>query len=414
MTADHGDNAGPGAGPGRFQHHSDSENRFDIVVRGYDRRQVDEHLANLERTIARQRTDIEQARNHRGDERARAFNAGTGAGRPGDGGGQAGGPGGLTPEMIGAFTTRLQSILQAAEDEAEEVRANARNAVRAEEEASRARLGDMERRREGVVRDLTRVRSQLDGLLSQVASDSGAAKAASAGPKSPQPVAQAPKTPPGGNSMQRGDKAPAGARPEHGGPGGPGGRPDQGRQEPAGRPDQGGRPEQMARPEPMPRAAEAGSRLENAPRGGPLPVADNTRKPSPRPEEAARPAPRPSPAPAQGGSVPAGSSSASTPQNQSNGAPAAAGSSPPAGQAGTPHSGAPSPKPRPSPSPRPRPTPAAAPAQSAAPAQGAGQPAGTRQAEQQPARNGAVNRESSSGQGREDDGGRSAFGTGAR
>ena len=289
MTADHGDNAGPGAGPGRFQHHSDGENRFDIVVRGYDRRQVDEHLANLERTIARQRTDIEQARNHRGDDRARAFNAGTGAGRPGDGGGQAGGPGGLTPEMIGAFTTRLQSILQAAEDEAEEVRANARNAVRAEEEASRARLADMERRREGVVRDLTRVRSQLDGLLSQVASDSGAAKGASAGPKSPQLGAQAPKTPPGGNSMQRGDKAPAGARPEHGGPGGPGGRPDQGRQEPAGRPDQGrqesagrpdqgGRPEQMARPEPMPRAAEAGSRLENAPRVGPLPWSRSGRR----------------------------------------------------------------------------------------------------------------------------------------
>jgi len=44
---------------------------------------------------------------------------------------------GLTPEMISAFTTRLQSILQAAEEEAEEVRTNARNYARKEEEAGR-------------------------------------------------------------------------------------------------------------------------------------------------------------------------------------------------------------------------------------------------------------------------------------
>ena len=47
MTADVG---GPGAP------------RFDVVLRGYDRKQVDEHVARLQRVLGRMRADLETAR----------------------------------------------------------------------------------------------------------------------------------------------------------------------------------------------------------------------------------------------------------------------------------------------------------------------------------------------------------------
>src|SRR5919205_572003 len=101
MTADHGDTAVPG------RHGTEGENsapRFDVVVRGYDRRQVDEHIASLERTLARQRAELEQARENAAD-RSR------GAGLFASGDRQsADSAGGLSPDMISAFTGRLQSI----------------------------------------------------------------------------------------------------------------------------------------------------------------------------------------------------------------------------------------------------------------------------------------------------------------
>ena len=36
--------------------------RFDVVLRGYDRRQVDEHVARLDRVVARMRADLDAAR----------------------------------------------------------------------------------------------------------------------------------------------------------------------------------------------------------------------------------------------------------------------------------------------------------------------------------------------------------------
>src|SRR3954454_422570 len=36
--------------------------RFDVVLRGYDRRQVDEHLSRLNRVLARMRGELEAAR----------------------------------------------------------------------------------------------------------------------------------------------------------------------------------------------------------------------------------------------------------------------------------------------------------------------------------------------------------------
>ena len=36
--------------------------RFDVVLRGYDRRQVDEHVDRLQRVLARMRADLDVAR----------------------------------------------------------------------------------------------------------------------------------------------------------------------------------------------------------------------------------------------------------------------------------------------------------------------------------------------------------------
>ena len=287
MSADHGDNAGPG------RPLSDGEPgapRFDVVVRGYDRRQVDEHIAGLERTISRQRTDLDQPRNGSAGPRA---DSRSGAGLFGPTG-RAGSPaadaaGGLTPEMISAFTTRLQSILQAAEEEAEEVRSNARTFARKEEDAGRARLAELDRRRESMLADLSRVRSQLDGLLNT------ATKEPSIGAGLPPATA----TPPDGMSL-RGDK--------------------------------GGPTSTRRADQPAPRM------------GGPVTVSDTGRNRvvGPHPDGQGRGLPNRAP-------VPGGQSSPVGPQAQGQG-----GGVPGAPGQNGPGSSAPSPKPRPTPSPRPR------------------------------------------------------------
>lgn len=161
--------------------------RFDVVLRGYDRRQVDEHVARLQRVLGRMRADLDAAR-------SQPFPAVRPQGMP------PGGfpppmpqnerprptprprPGGLpapegSPDMIGTFTDRMQSILQAAEEEAEEIRGAARVAAQREVEAARAaarhdnetaraELADLVRQRDEVVAELTRMRGQLEGLLS--------------------------------------------------------------------------------------------------------------------------------------------------------------------------------------------------------------------------------------------------------
>src|SRR3954469_10325353 len=99
--------------------------RFDVVLRGYDRRQVDEHVARLQRAVARMRADLELARSQpipvvSSPSRGPPGPAPPGARprptpRPRPGGPM---PHGESPDMIGNFTDRMQSILQAAEEEA--------------------------------------------------------------------------------------------------------------------------------------------------------------------------------------------------------------------------------------------------------------------------------------------------------
>ncbi|GAA2888898.1 hypothetical protein GCM10010472_54130 [Pseudonocardia halophobica] len=163
--------------------------RFDVVLRGYDRRQVDEHVARLQRVLARMRADLDAARSHPFPAVGPQPGMGPGPRPMGPGGPmgpQPGPPPGArprptprprpggpeSPDMIGSFTDRMQSILQAAEEEAEEIRTSARREARAETESlrkeqenARTELAELSRQRDAVVAELTRLRGQLEGLL---------------------------------------------------------------------------------------------------------------------------------------------------------------------------------------------------------------------------------------------------------
>ena len=153
--------------------------RFDVVLRGYDRRQVDEHLSRLQRLMGRMRSDLDAARTQQAPPIGPPTPAGgrprpTPRPRP-DGSPPTGGN-----DVVGTFTDRMHAILQAAEEEAAEIRNKARTAARAdeewaaalraatraEEEAARKTVADLVRQRDAVLAELTRVRGQLEGLLS--------------------------------------------------------------------------------------------------------------------------------------------------------------------------------------------------------------------------------------------------------
>jgi syndecan 1 len=149
---------------------------FDVVLRGYDRRQVDEHVAGLRRMNAQLRAQLAVR------ERRRATAPGTPPsgieGRLSDTisesrRSQAPGPqeasadessGG--PDMVGAFNDRLRGILQAAEQEAQLVRSKAAESLLAEHAESRAALADLRSQRDAVVDELVRLRGWLDEVVS--------------------------------------------------------------------------------------------------------------------------------------------------------------------------------------------------------------------------------------------------------
>ena len=116
--------------------------RFDVVLRGYDRRQVDEHVERLQRVFARMRADLDATRSQ---SPAAAGPVPRIAPRP-----RSGVPEG---DQIGGFTDRMQSILAEAEAEAAEIRRNAQQAARAETEGVRAQLADLIRQRDAVLAD---------------------------------------------------------------------------------------------------------------------------------------------------------------------------------------------------------------------------------------------------------------------
>jgi syndecan 1 len=102
--------------------------RFNVVFRGYDRQQVDEHLSRLQRRFNAMRTGLDSARRQ-----AVPAPPGMRGARPRP---QPDGPplGGDGPDVVGAFIAHMQAIIQAAEKEAGEIRGKAQAAARAEEE----------------------------------------------------------------------------------------------------------------------------------------------------------------------------------------------------------------------------------------------------------------------------------------
>lgn len=131
--------------------------RFDVVLRGYDRRQVDEHVARLQRVLARMRDDIEAGRS-RPDP---VVPGPPGPARPTPRPRPTQQPSAASPDMIGNFSDRMQSILAGAEEEAAEIRKKAL----ADRDAARAELAALARQRDAVLTDLNRMRGQLEGML---------------------------------------------------------------------------------------------------------------------------------------------------------------------------------------------------------------------------------------------------------
>ena len=82
--------------------------RFDVVLRGYDRRQVDEHLSRLQRLMGRMRGDLDTARSQLGPAPAGGRRRPTPRPRP-DGSPPTG-----TNDVVGTFTDRMDAILQSA------------------------------------------------------------------------------------------------------------------------------------------------------------------------------------------------------------------------------------------------------------------------------------------------------------
>lgn len=203
--------------------------RFDVVLRGYDRRQVDEHVARLQRVLARMRVDLDAARSQPIPMVGSAPTShGQPAPRPRPG---LPPPTSESPDMIGSFTDRMQRILQAAEEEAAEIR----NRARFDGGELRAQLADLVRQRDAVLAELTRMRGQLEGLLA-------------APTTRVTPVSRRDGAPPTAQPRNAGAAPPQRAQP---GPGSPGATQD------AGRPTGPGRRGSGVPSGPAPRAAGA-------------------------------------------------------------------------------------------------------------------------------------------------------------
>jgi syndecan 1 len=181
FVADEVDGVTPSGGPATPADPSDepvSVPRFNVVLRGYDRRQVDEHLSRLHHRFNVLRRRLDSARS----QAVRASPGVPGARphptlqpRPKDMP-----TGGDRPDVVGAFIDRLQAIVRAAEKEAGEIRGKAQAAVRAEEERAaaaratacaaeetvRTSLAELVHQRDAVLSDLARVRGQVEALRS--------------------------------------------------------------------------------------------------------------------------------------------------------------------------------------------------------------------------------------------------------
>jgi len=177
---------------------------FDVVLRGYDRRQVDEHVAGLRRMNAQLRAQLAvRERRRAGASTGQSLEGALSDTIPearrtptpdGHGGGDEGATGG--PDMVGAFNDRLRGILQAAEQEAQLVRSKAAESLLAEHAESRAALAELRAQRDAVVDELVRLRGRLDEIVSGPARPSSSPPAPP-GPPRPAGPWRGPGRPPG-------------------------------------------------------------------------------------------------------------------------------------------------------------------------------------------------------------------------
>lgn len=217
---------------------------FDVVLRGYDRRQVDEQVAGLRRMVAQLRAQL-AVRQRRTSSGATGLAAETipEARPPSEHGDPTASGRGDGADMVGAFNDRLQGILRAAEQEAQLVRSRAAESLLAEHSESRAALADLRAQRDAVFDDLVRLRGWLDELVT---------------------TAGRPGSPPPGPTGPSGPLLPPGAHGPAGVPGQPpGGRPGPWARPGAATPGYG--PPPRPRPRPTPRPGPPGDGAADAP-----------------------------------------------------------------------------------------------------------------------------------------------------
>jgi len=181
---------------------SSQEPHFDVVLRGYDRRQVDEHVSGLRRMNAQLRAQLAvRERRRAGSSTGQALEGALSDTIPEArrsptpdrrGGADEGATGG--PDMVGAFNDRLRGILQAAEQEAQLVRSKAAESLLAEHAESRAALAELRAQRDAVVDELVRLRGRLDEIVSGPARPSSSPPP---GPPRPGAPWRGPGRPPG-------------------------------------------------------------------------------------------------------------------------------------------------------------------------------------------------------------------------
>jgi syndecan 1 len=181
--------------------------RFDVVLRGYDRRQVDEYVARLHRVNSRLRADLEMARSVPPPPPARdlapppGYPSAPPAARPRPSPRPRSGPQQPERDVVDGFTDRMQSILSAAEEEAAEIRRQALASRPGED--LRAQVADLAGQRDAVLSELAKMRGLLETIM---ASGWGAVEAtgpapavvpASVAPTSPAPADDAAQPLPG-------------------------------------------------------------------------------------------------------------------------------------------------------------------------------------------------------------------------
>lgn len=163
---------------------------FDVVLRGYDRAQVDEHVAGLRRMVAQLRAQLAVRERRRAPEPPPAPRRELAATL------QEGSPSAAPaqdPDQVGAFNERLRGILQAAEQEAALVRSKAAESLLAEHAESRAALADLRAQRDAVFDELIKVKGHLDDLVA----NSGRPSRPWPGPPQRRPFGPPPYPPPG-------------------------------------------------------------------------------------------------------------------------------------------------------------------------------------------------------------------------